>query len=41
MADLEHPVWRVVVGTGGAYLVLLAVMTVLLFLIPYLVFVYL
>ncbi len=38
MVELDHPVWRVVVGTGSAYLLLLAVMTVLFFLIPYLVF---
>lgn len=39
MVDIEHPIWRVVAGTGSAYLVLLALMTVLLFLLPYLVFV--
>ena len=39
MVDLDHPVWRVAAGTAGAYLVLLAVMTVLFFLVPYLVFV--
>lgn len=38
MVDLEHPIWRVVVGTGSAYIVLLAVLTVLFFLLPYLVF---
>lgn len=38
MVDLEHPIWRVVVGTGSAYIVLLAILTALFFLLPYVVF---
>jgi len=38
MVEFDHPIWRVLAGTAGAYLVLLAIMTVLLFLVPYLIF---
>jgi len=38
MVAFDHPIWQVVAGTAGAYLVLLAIMTVLFFLIPYLIF---
>ena len=38
MVAFDHPIWRAVAGTAGAYLVLLAIMTVLLFLVPYLIF---
>lgn len=34
-----QPAWLTALGTAGGYLVILAVMTVLLFGIPYLVFV--
>ncbi len=36
--DLEHDAWPTVVGTLLGYGVILAVMTVLLFAIPYLIF---
>lgn len=39
MEDFSQPAWVTAVGTAGGYAVLLAVMTVLLFLVPYLVFV--
>lgn len=38
MVEFDHPIWRVLAGTAGAYLVLLTIMTVLLFLVPYLIF---
>ena len=37
----DHPAWLTAAGTAGGYLLLLAVMTVLLFLVPYLAFVWL
>jgi len=39
MVDLTHPAWRAALGTAAGYLVILAVMTVLLFGVPYLAFV--
>ncbi|MFC7166430.1 hypothetical protein [Halospeciosus flavus] len=36
--DTEHPSWRVAAGTFVSYGILLAVVTVLLFLVPYAVF---
>jgi hypothetical protein len=38
--DVERSSWLTAAGTGGGYLLILAVMTVLLFLIPYAIFVY-
>ncbi len=38
MDGFSEPAWRAALGTVGGYLVLLAVMTALLFLVPYLVF---
>lgn len=38
LAALDHPVWRAVVGTALAYGLLLVVMTLLLFLLPYAIF---
>jgi len=38
MASFDHPAWLTAVGTAGGYAVLLVVLTVLLFLVPYLVF---
>ena len=38
MASFDHPAWLTAVGTAGGYVVLLAVLTVLLFLVPYLLF---
>lgn len=34
----RHPVVRIAAGTAGAYLLLLAIMFVLLFVLPYLAF---
>ncbi|MFB6301140.1 MAG: hypothetical protein ABEH65_12865 [Halobacteriales archaeon] len=34
----SHPAWGTAIGTGIAYLVLLGILFVLLFLIPYLLF---
>ena len=39
MLDVDHPAWRAAAGTAGGYLLLLAVLTVLLFAVPYLLFV--
>ena len=39
MVDFSAPPWRAALGTASGYLVILAVMTVLLFLVPFLVFV--
>lgn len=39
MLDVDHPAWWAAAGTVGGYLVLLAVLTVLLFAVPYLLFV--
>lgn len=39
MAGFEHPAWATAAGTVGGYLLLLAVMTLLLFAVPYLLFV--
>lgn len=38
MVDFDHPAWVTAAGTAGGYLVLLAVMTLLLFVVPYLLF---
>ena len=38
MIDVDHPAWRAALGTAGGYVVLLAVLTVLLFLVPYALF---
>jgi len=38
LGDFDHPAWLTAAGTVGGYLVILAVMTVLLFLVPYLIF---
>ena len=37
--DYEHPSWLTLASTGGSYLLILLVMTALLFLIPYAIFV--
>jgi hypothetical protein len=37
-ATFDHPVWRSVAATALGYVVLLLVMTVLLFLVPYAIF---
>lgn len=39
MDDVARPAWLTALGTAGGYLVLLAVVTLLLFVVPYLVFV--
>jgi hypothetical protein len=39
MVDFTQPAWLAALGTAGSYAVLLLVMTVLLFGVPYLVFV--
>lgn len=36
--DYSHPSWLTAAGAGGAYLLILAVMTVALFLVPYVLF---
>ena len=41
MLDVDHPAWRTAAGTVGGYLVVLAVLTALLFVVPYLLFVFL
>ena len=38
--DVERSSWLTAVGTGGGYLLILALLTVLLFAIPYAIFVY-
>ena len=38
MAEYDHPAWRAAAGTAGGYAVLLAVMTLLLFGVPYVIF---
>ncbi|WP_435360607.1 hypothetical protein [Haloarchaeobius sp. DFWS5] len=39
--DTDHPTWRAVGGAFGGYTLLLVVMTVLLFVVPYALFVFL
>ena len=39
LSQFDHPSWRAIVGTGVGYLLILVVMTVILFLIPWLLFV--
>lgn len=39
MGAVPHPAWLSTVATAGGYLVILVVMTALLFIVPYLVFV--
>jgi len=36
--DFEHPAWLTAFGTLGGYVLILLVMTVLLFLVPYAIF---
>lgn len=36
--QFDHPAWKSLVGAGIGYLVILAVMTVALFVVPWLVF---
>lgn len=36
--DLDHPSWRTAGATAVSYLLILAVLTVLLFVLPYLAF---
>lgn len=38
LPQLDHPAWRTAGATIGSYLVLLAIMTALLFGVPYLLF---
>ncbi|MFC7177241.1 hypothetical protein [Halosegnis marinus] len=37
-SELDHPSWRTVAGTGASYLVVLTVMFVLLFVVPFALF---
>lgn len=37
--NYDHPSWRTALSTGGAYLLILLAMFVLLFLVPYALFV--
>lgn len=37
-ADFDHPAWLTAVSTVGSYLLILVAMTVLLFGVPYLLF---
>ncbi|ELY37842.1 MULTISPECIES: hypothetical protein [Natronorubrum] len=36
--EFEHPAWLTAVGTGIGYLLILAVLTVALFIVPWLIF---
>jgi len=38
LGDFDHPAWLTAAGTVGGYAVILVVMTILLFLVPYLFF---
>ncbi|MDY6817653.1 MAG: hypothetical protein SVG88_03245 [Halobacteriales archaeon] len=38
LEKFSHPAWRTAIGTGIAYLVLLGILFVLLFVLPYLLF---
>ncbi|WP_265110500.1 hypothetical protein [Halosolutus halophilus] len=38
LSEFEHPAWTAAAGTGVAYLLLLALLTVALFVVPWLVF---
>lgn len=38
LSEFKHPAWITAIGMASGYAVLLAIMTVLLFLIPYLIF---
>lgn len=38
LSTFDHPAWRTLGGTLAGYLLLLAVMTTLLFVVPYLAF---
>ncbi|SEW00872.1 hypothetical protein [Natrinema salifodinae] len=38
LSEFEHPSWRTAAGTGIGYLLILAVLTVALFVVPWLVF---
>ena len=39
LSEFEHPSWLTAAGTGVGYLLILALMTVLLFIVPWLLFV--
>lgn len=39
LSEFKHPSWLATIGMASGYLLLLTVMTVLLFLIPYVIFV--
>lgn len=39
LSEFEHPAWITAAGTGVGYLLILTVLTVALFIVPYLVFV--
>ena len=38
LSEFDHPAWLTAAGTGIGYLLILAVLTVALFIVPYLVF---
>ncbi|MHC3437227.1 hypothetical protein ACYJ1Y_03795 [Natrialbaceae archaeon A-gly3] len=38
LEQFDHPSWLTAVGTGVGYLLILAVMTVLLFIVPWVLF---
>ena len=38
LSEFDHPAWLTAAGTGLGYLLILAVLTVALFIVPYLVF---
>ena len=38
VSEFDHPAWLALAGTGIGYLLILAVLTVALFIVPYLVF---
>ncbi|RZV08620.1 hypothetical protein BDK88_2694 [Natrinema hispanicum] len=38
LSDFEHPAWRTAAGMGIGYVLILAVLTVAMFVVPWLVF---
>ncbi|MBZ6496356.1 hypothetical protein [Natrinema longum] len=38
LSEFEHPSWLTAAGTGIGYVLILAVLTVAMFIVPYLVF---
>ncbi|WP_246999493.1 hypothetical protein [Halosolutus gelatinilyticus] len=38
LSEFEHPAWITAAGTGAGYLLILALLTIALFIVPWLVF---